>query len=218
MEDKRTKGDIQVIRGIATALVKLDLWAVSTDTSARNGGSQRGQAGLDLIAHFSKELRLLDFNNNLYTGTYQQEQKVNHYVQGFSEERAVHQLRDLRACSFHPEMILYLIGASQSWKYTHDLIKKSSDFELPSWAVKGSVSRINYIVEVANNTQRYRSELLALHKTIQAFGKYSMQAASQGLLDDISLEALGERITCIQDAFHDLCEHLGKQSRISHGT
>jgi hypothetical protein len=208
LEGKGPSGEIQIVYGIALALIKLDLWLIVWDTSTRTSTDPLWQAGIEFNGILSEELTTLDLNGTTYIGLPQQDRKLEHYVRGLSKEQVLERLKNMTTTSYLPRMLVYAAFAARFWTTKITNLKQSSGFNLPSLAARQELERD--IDEAVEEHIKTRTHLRSIHKAILELHGQSVKAVSLRLLDHMSIEALRTKIASFRDEFHDLCDELGK--------
>ena len=78
------------------------------------------------------------------------------------------------------------------------IVEKSSNIDLPTWAVQRGFERAQYIRWVVRSTIKLRGSLRSMHQQLH---KSTVQATLNGLLDNISLDRLKVKMNALQEVF-----------------
>lgn len=197
--------EMQILRGVVTALVTLDLLVLMLRQSPSFS------LGNELLTILSEECNAIT-HNDMFRINFEHTLKVQQYLERWQKEHLIHRIRNYSMLPYNLIMVKHFIRTHQFW------VNETIEFEIRQTprSVQTLTGKFEngdktwYTHQIQSNVSTWGHDLQAIYNLFMSLRKYSIEAVSEEHLDTISLKALKHKLFALQDVFDELCDHTEK--------
>ncbi|MCJ1485054.1 Dityrosine transporter 1 [Schaereria dolodes] len=204
--------NIEYLYNILCALVQLDLWILEMSEAAQEyadwslfGWQENKRKRIESLLPEEEVDKWR--NKGYFQGTYQEEEEVREYVNGFSKEQAMRRLRDLRTLPYISRTFEQMINLYDLRSEQRAHVAKKSEFAVPQRLVTELKlnNETEYIEYVVKQQTSARAMLRSLYNLTIEILRNLANAAPCASIDKASVEALRLKMLEMQ-------RHMGRVS------